>query len=689
MKSYASEVRYSHMEDLRSLASTSYDVGSFTSTFETTVRADLAQARSHHLHDELALALDGYQRLQAVILKTLQPTLLVDVTRYATWQAPLNRELVPTIIGAIAAGLAATPGPIPSFPPGVSGPDPIPDAAFKQLQPFAEVGLGATINAGVGPLVRQAAEAAARGAWRDAGNRYQQALQLAGDDSELRGYLSHDLALVTMRGGNLDGAAKALQDSTRAFEVAKSAAGQVAALTALADVQVRQGNPDAAKDLNSRASKLAAAGGLARVVVPASRSAVGISDDAGGLAVTVTADGGRSDADKLAETAMSAGGTAPSIAGTVELRALSFLDTRPTTQRVTVLGGGGQPVSLALGASGVPSMTGFYEQLRTTPDISALFYQPLPVPVFYLYIVDLYFYVLPMSIGDCLAAMGDFAGAEQQYLAAAGYLYLNPVQMIKTWARLAGLYLDQADLAYRAAGEDLAAIAAVAPLVGRVVAADGTIPDGSPLYATAAFASMTARVQAVLDAADPVTLNDNPELIRLVIRARSRQLQITAKLNFFGFPPDYVPPFSFEYLQNIARYFAQHAATLEQSFIQFKSQAENEEFRREQMEQQVELARASVQLEQRGVDEANAGVAVANASVLYAQQQRANAVSNKQNFDNTRDQLLELAGLEAWANAAAQDGTTRCTRRSADTPITTPATGAAAWWCRTSRRHVR
>jgi len=77
--------------------------------------------------------------------------------------------------------------------------------------------------------------------------------------------------------------------------------------------------------------------------------------------------------------------------------------------------------------------------------------------------------------------------------------------------------------------------------------------------------------------------------------------------------PDYAPPFSFEYLQNTARYFAQQAAQIEERYIQFKSQAENEQLRRDQLNQQAEVARQSVVLEQRGVAEAQRGIDVAAA----------------------------------------------------------------------------
>ena len=59
-----------------------------------------------------------------------------------------------------------------------------------------------------------------------------------------------------------------------------------------------------------------------------------------------------------------------------------------------------------------------------------------------------------------------------------------------------------------------------------------------------------------LAAANPLAVDENPAITSIVLEALSQLQQITAGLNFFGFAPDYVPPFSFEYLQNTARYFA-------------------------------------------------------------------------------------------------------------------------------------
>ena len=126
-----------------------------------------------------------------------------------------------------------------------------------------------------------------------------------------------------------------------------------------------------------------------------------------------------------------------------------------------------------------------------------------------------------------------------------------------------------------------------------------------------------------------------------LLSARALALgQIAAGLNFFGIGPDYVPPFSFEYLQNTARYFAQHAAQVEQRYIQFKSTGENEELRREQMDQQAELARPRSSSSSRGLAEAQAGVEVARPSLNYADVQRDNA---QQIADRLRRRALGAA----------------------------------------------
>lgn len=667
--SYLNQLRFSHLEDLRPVAATlHYDVGSPSTDFEAQVQGALAEARTHHLQDELGLALDGYRQLQALILKTVDPTLPTGSSRHPAWQTLVTGDLLDALLSTTAATLARTPVALPDLPDEVTSPDPVPAAVGEALAPFVALGTTTGSVAQVGVLVQRAAAAVAEQDFASAADLYTKALSAAGDDSELAGYLTHDLGLVTVRAGDLAKGAGLLQRAVDTFATLKVADGQVAALGALADVQRRQGQSDDAAKTIDEADKLAQTSGLGAITaVPARAVATTLLGRAGASELGVAARvGGR-----VAPVARAGDGAAlpPLAAAPADLAAapateggnpgallaLSFLDRVSASGSLALLTSGAEPIEVKLDADRVQNLTGLYDRLKVTDDLSLVQIQRLPAPVFSAYIPYVYFFVLPMSIGDCLAAMGDYAGAETEYLAATKYRFLNAdFEVTKVWTRLAENYLAQADTAYRAAGDDAAAIAAAATAYASVVAADGTVPAASPLYADV-FAPFVARVDAVLAAAAPVALDENPQVIRLIVQARLRQQQIAAGLNFFGFPPSYVPPFSFTYLQNAARYFAQHAATLEQSYIQFKSQAENEEFRLDQIEQQVELAKASVDLESRGVAEAQAAVAVAQAGVRYADQQRANAQTAKTNFDNTRWEVLELSSLEAWANAAAQD----------------------------------
>ena len=105
----------------------------------------------------------------------------------------------------------------------------------------------------------------------------------------------------------------------------------------------------------------------------------------------------------------------------------------------------------------------------------------------------------------------------------------------------------------------------------------------------------------------------------------------------------------------MASYFAGQARQIEQHYIQYKSQAENEEFRLEQLEQQVEVAQLTVELEERSRAEANEGIQVAQQSVDYAEQQRVNAIQSSNDFNDVKWQLANLAAIGAYAGGVESD----------------------------------
>ena len=116
---------------------------------------------------------------------------------------------------------------------------------------------------------------------------------------------------------------------------------------------------------------------------------------------------------------------------------------------------------------------------------------------------------------------------------------------------------------------------------------------------------------------------------------------------------DYASPFSFEYLQTQARYLAEQASRIDQAYINFKSTAENEEFRREQMDQQAALASATVELQQRNLDEANSGFAVAQATLGYATEQQKQADGTLSTFLSTFNDLIDIAQAQAALGAVS------------------------------------
>ena len=106
---YINEIRYSHLEDMRCVATTlQYDIAAPGTSFEQQVQSALATARNYHLEDELGLALDGYQQLQALILKTVNPQLPAGISRHPAWKSFVSSGLTGILMSTTAAALGRT-----------------------------------------------------------------------------------------------------------------------------------------------------------------------------------------------------------------------------------------------------------------------------------------------------------------------------------------------------------------------------------------------------------------------------------------------------------------------------------------------------------------------------------------------------------------------------------------------------
>ena len=430
------------------------------------------------------------------------------------------------------------------------------------------------------------------------------------------------------------------QSSAGLFGTAKLYEAQVETLTTLAGMQSRSG--DAAGSTSSLAAATAIQTQQKMFPVTAVKAVPSIARiGTVGTAVAVKA----------------ATAAAPDATAAPRLMSSSFFATLPP-ERTYTLAGAKDTASLGLTGDLPTNMRTFLQKITDSTDISLVrsaVWSGDPTQTV-AYLPSMYFFVIPMAIGDCQLGLGNLEDAASTYASVLVYPYINKAfEIPKLWNKLAGVYLAMGDRDYRNAADDLTQFPTAKADYEHIIKTDDSLDATSPLYADARFAGLKTRVTAFIAAGFPATYPDNPEILSKVAEARVRLQQLKASLDFFGLAVDYLPPFSWDYLQNTAKYFAQQASQMEQRYIQYTTSGENETLQRQELDQQAEVAAQNVVLEQRGLDEANASVAVATAGLNYAHVQQTNAQGAQADFANNRAALAEYDELEAWANAASVD----------------------------------
>ena len=158
-----------------------------------------------------------------------------------------------------------------------------------------------------------------------------------------------------------------------------------------------------------------------------------------------------------------------------------------------------------------------------------------------------------IKIGDAQHALGLFAEAETTYLEAAGYSFLNQtVEATALWIRLARNALEWGNARYKA--EDLAG--AKAQYV-KLVAEDSTVPTGSDVHHGEPDRPGRPGPGADRPARRPAVAVDPVEIASYVLQALSFLDQLSDGLDYYGLA--FSPIHTFEYLQSVARGFAQQA----------------------------------------------------------------------------------------------------------------------------------
>jgi hypothetical protein len=272
------------------------------------------------------------------------------------------------------------------------------------------------------------------------------------------------------------------------------------------------------------------------------------------------------------------------------------------------------------------------------------------------FIPHYYYYVIPMCIGDTCYQLGIFDKALENYGLVTQYPYLNkPVEIPNLWIKMARTHLAWGDALYRNNDRE------GAKAHYESVLSNGQVPSDSSLY-QGLFFPMQARIQniianrpALLEPRDIENLEMNPMMVAIIIDVSQRLAQLTGNLNALGFPDNYVPVMSFEYLQGVARAFAQFAAQANREYISFKQRAEDESFTIIQMEQAVNLSYKGWQIENQHNAAAREEREAAEAAEKLAKKRRELAEDNLSDYQDLGWEIVRLEEGLAWANASAVD----------------------------------
>ena len=300
--------------------------------------------------------------------------------------------------------------------------------------------------------------------------------------------------------------------------------------------------------------------------------------------------------------------------------------------------------SVSIGAAALPPASDLiakvYQPRVVATEIVDLTFPVIDTSTTTIYLTHLYAYVLPMKTGDALHQLGQFAAAEEQYVQAASYSFLNKTaEATAIWLRIAANTLDWGDALYKS--EDFAN---AKTLYAKIITAAGAVP-ASLLYTNAALAVPVGQAKHAIQALATRPFPDTfGEIATPILTAFARQQQLAANLDFYGLLLS--PIHTFEFLQGIARGFAQEASQAEQQFANFKSRQEAEESTRRDLEMAQAMARADAAAKLQQVAAANADAAAADAAVALAQKRVTDATSE-------RDAYKSVSSAQIWAQAAA------------------------------------
>lgn len=338
--------------------------------------------------------------------------------------------------------------------------------------------------------------------------------------------------------------------------------------------------------------------------------------------------------------------------GVVTLDLAASEKTSAATSFRVMTGTSSVVVDLAVGAQDF--IDKIYQPRTSITDLAELWPKFELPETFLAYVPHLHGYVLPMSIGDCYAALGRRTQAVEYYLKALDYPYLNvALEGVHTWLRTAGVIVEEADHLFRSEQVD-----AAKAMYETVVTTAGSVPPGTQLYRHAVFQPIRQTVTSAVTAiGSGLVFKPNPMLASLVAHVQAQLAKIAAGLNWLGLAPDTVPIWSFDFLQSTARYFAQHAVQAWRQYVSYRSAAEQEELTQRELEQAIVLNEYAEAAQEARVDLANSQLAVSQSLLDGAILHLDNLIAQRDQFNTDGWVVAELNRFEAWYANAGKDTT--------------------------------
>ncbi len=602
-------------------------------------------------------ALTKYKSARAMIYKILYPGFSIGgyLAETAGFLLPTSHAIERSLIEASIAAADVTRPVAPPVSPALGIKVPPPD---RPLQRYFTDGYREVMRGD--EAIRQVSEQALRLIAEDKAAAAVVVLEGAFEDAEdaepaFAAALSLNLAAAQLQAGEVRAAAKSAERANQVFARAEDLVGQAQAKHLQGVAFAEMGNADQAKELlNEAAAILKKAGGDLREDrgEAAPRRLTGVRPSRTTAIVrpekSVTID---RDLDLLAPiAARDPQALSFRIPGRDEAWASLPLASKVDRERHDKKWALGVPV-----ADKIAEFTFSDTQRPRADEVIAQIYEPrivaeryvdlelvwtgIPSTTFYL--TQLYSYALLLKTGDMYHHTGQYQQAERHYLQAAGYRHLNQnIEAAILWTRIARNAVQWGHAHYK--NENLQGAQVQ---YEKLIRTNGNEPQQSLLYNTASLGNPANEARQLIDGLLQRPLPAvNWEIAINVLTAFRYLQQIADGLDFYGLA--LTPIHTFEYLQSVARGFADEAIQSEREFVTFKMREEAEAATRRDLETTQAMAQAEVEIRFESWQAAIQEEQAAQHALDLAIERRDNAIDQ-------RNAYAASSATQIWSQAAA------------------------------------